>query len=31
VAFQGETLAVDAAREGLEYVLKPAPQTAAAS
>jgi len=24
VAFQGETLAVDAAREGLEYVLRPA-------
>ena len=26
VALQGETLAVDAAREGLEYVLKPAPK-----
>jgi phosphoribosyl 1,2-cyclic phosphodiesterase/ActR/RegA family two-component response regulator len=31
VAFQGETLAVDAAREGLEYVLTPAAQTASAS
>jgi phosphoribosyl 1,2-cyclic phosphodiesterase/CheY-like chemotaxis protein len=31
VAFQGETLAVDAAREGLEYVLTPAAQAASAS
>jgi len=31
VAFQGETLAVNAAREGLEYVLTPAAQAAPAS